>query len=276
MPQKPRDSDAKRPLFSIAIPAYKDKTLLGLALTSILTQSIADLEVIVSDDSSSDELQALVAATGDSRVIYCRRGAPPGAVANWNYCLGLCRGRYVVLMHHDERFAHPDCLSSLEKEFQATHAEVLISSLTLETSDGLRPFGPGRTLVRQISARLCPRVLLIDNAVGPTSTLALQEQARLVRFDERLTWLVDVEYYVRLFSGRRVRLCSSSRLISRLDHEHRITSALDTESVAAAERRKILEREPAFAARAFLRVGWAAYAAARAVKRRLLAATAAR
>ena len=256
MPQKPRDSDAKQPLFSIAIPAYKDKTLLGLALTSILTQSIADLEVIVSDDSASDELQALVAATGDKRVVYLRRDAPAGAVANWNYCLDQCRGRYIVLMHHDERFAHPNCLAAIERTFRDTRAQVVVSALTIESKSGSRSQSLPHRAARRFTAAYFHDLALIYNTIGPVSVLALDQSAATVRFDERLRWLVDAEYYARLFAGRIVRVCTDSEVISHLEHAHRITDRLDTVQLETAERAAILSRESSMLRRAVLRTAW--------------------
>lgn len=256
MLQKPRDIDAQRPVFSIAIPAYKETALLELALRAILNQTVRDIEVIVSDDSAAEDIRVLVSSLNDARVAYIRRDAPAGAVANWNYCLDQCRGRYVVLMHHDERFAHPGCLAAIERTFQDTRAQIVISALTLENASGSRPQSAPHRAARRFSAACFPDLALIYNTIGPVSVLALDENAATVRFDERLRWLVDGEYYARLFAGRAVRVCPDSRIISHLEHAHRITDRLDTARLETEERAAILSREPSALRRAVLRTAW--------------------
>jgi len=257
---------AASPLFSVAIPAYKDAALLRLALESVLSQEASDLEVVISDDSDSAELAAVAAAARDPRVRYVARRGNAGAAPNWNFCLEQCRGRYAVLLHHDERFAHSGCLGAIARTFHEQNAQVVVSALSVETGGALVPFDGSRTAVRRLAA-VFPRVLLVFNAVGPVSTLALDEEARAVRFDPDLRWLVDAEYYARLFAGRRVRFCAGSRVLSRVEHENRITSALDLARVEPEERSRVLAKQTGAAARAFLRAGWAAYDAARALKR---------
>lgn len=263
----PEENAGGRPLFSVAIPAYKEKTLLGRALFSILTQTVSDLEIIVSDDSDSAEIRALLKAIDDPRVRYVRRPPPPGAVANWNFCLGECRGRYVVLLHHDECFADADCLRQIERVFRDKKAQIVASSVLIETpSRGVRLL-PGGRVLRRIFASLSPRLFLAYNAVGPVSVLALDREAASTRFDERLRWLVDAEYYSRLFAGRRMRSCPRSRVLSHVAHEHRITQGMDLEEEETRERRALLSREPARPGRAALRLGWALHDSLRWLKR---------
>lgn len=97
--------------FSILIPAYK-KAFLKDAINSCLSQTVKNLEVIIVDDCSPEDLGTIVAGFDDERIHYYRNESNIGAlnvVDNWNKCLSLCTGDYVICMGDDDMLL-PDCL----------------------------------------------------------------------------------------------------------------------------------------------------------------------
>lgn len=100
------------PTFSILIPAFKVK-FLREAIASCIAQTYADFEVIIVDDCSSENLKDVVAAFQDFRIHYYRNDRNIGAinvVDNWNKCLSLSSGEYVICMGDDDKLL-PNCLS---------------------------------------------------------------------------------------------------------------------------------------------------------------------
>jgi glycosyltransferase involved in cell wall biosynthesis len=94
---------AARPLITIAIPAYNRPALLAEALASIERQTVSlPIEVIVCDDGRMDETRAVVARAGRGNYIYMANDAPLGAVGNWNKCLSVARGEFVMVLHEDD------------------------------------------------------------------------------------------------------------------------------------------------------------------------------
>jgi len=95
--------------FTIVIPAYKDKYLRE-AIESVLIQSCEDFELIVLDDASPYPISEIVEQyVNDSRVKFFRNDINVGAinvVDNWNKCLSLASGEYLICMGDD------DCLSA--------------------------------------------------------------------------------------------------------------------------------------------------------------------
>jgi glycosyltransferase involved in cell wall biosynthesis len=74
----------KRPLVSIGLPVYNGERFLGAALESIVSQSWADLEVVVSDNASTDRTPEICSAfaSRDPRVHYRRNPHNLGAAPN--------------------------------------------------------------------------------------------------------------------------------------------------------------------------------------------------
>ena len=90
--------------FSIAIPAYKG-TYLSEAISSVLSQTINDLELIIVNDASPDNITEIVQSFDDSRIRYYINEKNIGGkdpVANWNRCLSYASGTFFSLLCDDD------------------------------------------------------------------------------------------------------------------------------------------------------------------------------
>src|SRR5690606_37091863 len=104
------------PKFSVCIPAYKGR-FLAECMQSILAQSVGDFELIVLNDCSQEPVTQIVTAVHDSRIRYYENERNVGAVqltANWNKCLALAQGEYIVMMGDDDRL-EPDYLEEFAR-----------------------------------------------------------------------------------------------------------------------------------------------------------------
>jgi glycosyl transferase family 2 len=94
---------AALPLVTIAVPTYnRARSYLPIALASALAQSYPRLEILVSDNASTDDTAALLQRFSDPRLRYVRQPVNIGANANYNYCLHDAHGDYFLLLHDDD------------------------------------------------------------------------------------------------------------------------------------------------------------------------------
>jgi glycosyltransferase involved in cell wall biosynthesis len=95
---------ARTPCVSVCLPVYNGETYISDAISSICQQTFEDLEVIISDNASTDGTQALCreAATHDSRIRYFRSDTNRGLAWNHNRAFELATGRYLVWLCHDD------------------------------------------------------------------------------------------------------------------------------------------------------------------------------
>jgi glycosyltransferase involved in cell wall biosynthesis len=84
------------PLVSIGLPVYNGARFIAQALDCLLDQTLADLELIVSDNASTDGTAeiCLAYAAHDARVRYVRQESNIGATRNWNFVAQQARGQY--------------------------------------------------------------------------------------------------------------------------------------------------------------------------------------
>ena len=98
------------PTFSVFVPARNDARWLPGAIESLLSQSIADWELVIGDNASSDNTQT-AAASADPRVRYVRWADGVDMNASFNRTAAECRAPWIVPMGADDRLL-PDALET--------------------------------------------------------------------------------------------------------------------------------------------------------------------
>ncbi|WP_432221429.1 glycosyltransferase family 2 protein [Flavobacterium sp. TMP13] len=91
--------------YSIGIPAFKSR-FLEECITSILSQTFKDFELIIVNDCSPDKILDIVEKFDDPRIRYFENKVNTGAenvIDNWNKCLRLAKGDFFILMGDDDK-----------------------------------------------------------------------------------------------------------------------------------------------------------------------------
>ena len=105
------------PLISVGMPVYNGGRYLGRALDSVLAQSHQRVEILVSDNASSDETLQVANryAAADRRISVIRQPVNRGGSRNFTEVLRRARGEYFVWLAHDDRWDPSFLESCLEK-----------------------------------------------------------------------------------------------------------------------------------------------------------------
>lgn len=91
------------PLVTIAIPTFnRGDSFLPGTLRSAIGQSYENLQIIVSDNCSTDNTADVVSALADHRVEYHCQDVPVTPNRNFNTCLRRAQGEYFLLLHDDD------------------------------------------------------------------------------------------------------------------------------------------------------------------------------
>jgi len=108
----------KDPIVTIIVPAYRRLHYLREAVASALKQTYQDFEIILSDDSASDEIAHYAASLGDARVRYRRNPKNLGIARNNFAAISEARGRYIASLHDDDMW-EPEFLAKLVPPLEA-------------------------------------------------------------------------------------------------------------------------------------------------------------
>ena len=90
------------PAFSVVIPTYNRSDLLRQAVESVLTQTLDDLEVVVSDNHSTDDTREVIGQFDDPRVRYV---APPQHMVlpdSWEFARKQATGDLIMELSDDD------------------------------------------------------------------------------------------------------------------------------------------------------------------------------
>lgn len=94
------------PTVSIGMPVYNGAKYIREALDSLLVQTFTDLELIISDNASTDDTQAICEeyAQRDPRISYVRQSENKGALANFQFVLDQASGEFFMWAAADDRW----------------------------------------------------------------------------------------------------------------------------------------------------------------------------
>ncbi len=124
------------PRVSIGVPVFNGAATIRSALSSLVAQTFGDFELLVSDNASDDETEAICReyAARDTRIRYVRQPSNLGATANFRFLLRESRGEYFMWAAADDTRS-PDYLM-VNLEFLDSHRDFVASTSPVRFVDG--------------------------------------------------------------------------------------------------------------------------------------------
>lgn len=152
------------PRVSIGMPVFNGANYIREAIDSILGQTYEDFDLIVSDNASTDDTEAIVRAYAarDGRVRYYRNATNVGAAANMNRVFALGAGEYFRWAAHDDVLA-PQCLARCVEMLDRDAGVVLCQARALVIDEQSRVVEEYAPPLRMDSPR--PRERFLDMIV---------------------------------------------------------------------------------------------------------------
>jgi succinoglycan biosynthesis protein ExoO len=234
---------------SVIMANYRGAQHLFAAIGSVLRQTHADLELIVSDDASPDQSLAIVQAAmaSDDRVRLISSAVNLGPAAARNRAIDVATGDWIAVMDSDD-LLHPNRIERLLAAAERLGADLVADDLvffgdTVEAS--------GRTLLQplEICAPLTVTTGLYLDASGERRRIpALGYLKPMIRrsligthrYDESLRIGEDYDFILRLLmsGGRYVILPDPMYLYRRhtASISHRLTESAASAMLAAHDR----------------------------------------
>jgi teichuronic acid biosynthesis glycosyltransferase TuaG len=206
------------PKVSVVMPCFNHAQFVAEAAQSVLRQTHTDLELIITDDRSSDNSWEVMSriADGDARVKLIRHQQNQGLPKSRNDALAESRGEFIAFCDSDdvwepEKIRMQVKLLEENPEFDMVYCDTLIidenGSLT-----GQR-FSERHPLPKRSTGWLFPE-LVRGNFINVQSALMRRRcLASIDHFDEELGVLEDWWYWVQL--SRKHRFLYSPELLAR-------------------------------------------------------------
>ena len=216
-----------KPRFSICIPVWEQGgyglQYLKDLIHSIQTQSFKNWEIVVSDHSKDDHiykfLTDLYRRNERIQIRYEKYSENYGnGVTNLNNALKMANGKIIKIMFQDDFMFDRRCLEKFDKAFQDENTKWAVCGCN-HTRDGVNF---ERFMVPSWNDKLLEGV----NTISSPSVLAFRNE-NVELFDEKLTMLMDTEYYYRLYKKYGHPYIISDTLITNRQHQNQISSRYD-------------------------------------------------
>jgi len=225
---------------SVIMPAFNAGALIGAAISSVLSQTHPDIELIVVDDGSTDDTHAIASGFGDRITLVHQENE--GLSSARNHALRLVTGDFVALCDSDDILLPNHVGLALEALDAApgrtfvTCASHVLKDAGLEARQSF-PFG-------RIPPDRQRAAILQANFVNIFSVFPIDLVQEIGYFTETLRRCEDWEYWARaIYSGWRVAFQPT---ISSLYRQQGVTLSSNTAAMLDAEEQVIASLEGLF------------------------------
>lgn len=216
---------------SVCIPAYemngKGAEYLRFNLSMLAKQSFLDFEVVISDNSKNDDVYNVCALYVNAlNLKYVKNDKKFGISANLNNAIYQSSGDIVKILFQDDFLYSDNSLQEIFENFD-TKKDAWLVTASEHTLDGkvfFKPFVP----------YYHDKIFLGRNTISSPSVLTLARSC-CIGFDENLTWLMDVDFYKRMYDKYGTpKICRSINIVNRVG-SHQVSNSLITKKIKKKE-----------------------------------------
>lgn len=182
---------------SIAIPTYEMKGngcfFLKKSLDILCNQTFKDFDVVISDHSRNNLIKNLCDEyIGKLEISYYKNNEGVGSSsANINNAIKKATGKLIKILFQDDFLYSEKSLEEIINNFDTEKDNWLITACEHSTD--------GVTFFRPFFPKYNHLIHLGKNTISSPSVLTIKNENPLF-FDERLLWLMDVDYYKRCYN----------------------------------------------------------------------------
>ncbi|NET28955.1 MAG: glycosyltransferase [Okeania sp. SIO1I7] len=217
----------KFPLVSICIPTYNGENFIRAAINSALSQTYSNLEIIISDDNSTDKTLEIAKTLQSENPqiefrIICHQNY--GLVGNLNFCISQARGKYIKFLFQDD-LLEKSCIEELVKIAEQDSEIGLIFSrrrVILEpgaennstcvaayhgTQDLYKDWSNLKTIQSGKDLLLDPNLMKYRlNKIGEPTTVLIPKAVfeKIGLFDSSLTQVLDIDMWLRIMGNYKI------------------------------------------------------------------------
>jgi glycosyltransferase involved in cell wall biosynthesis len=244
------------PLVSVCIPTFNGAEYLQDALDCVLGQTYPNIEIVFSDDGSTDATLEIIEKFMNeipfpSRLEHHQQTSLAG---NWNNCVAHASGEYIKFLFQDDIMRH-DCISKLMELFLLDSSiglvfspremicgdEEKLSLVGRNILSGCSQLHKGWTNLKQVQCgtELLSDPALIDglwNKIGEPSIVLLRRQVvfDVGGFDPNLRQWLDLDMWYRVMALSKVGFIDENLSSFRV-HNHQVSIQNEESGVTAID-----------------------------------------
>lgn len=188
---------------SIIVAVYNGAKTLPRCIDSIVCQTYSNIELIIVDGASTDSTVDIIKSYGD-KVSFWVSEADEGVYDAWNKAIEYCSAGYVYFMGCDDAFRRDNVLKTVADKMDRLDYDLVCGSVLMRS-----PLKNKEVLLVP-NAKSASHVMLPHQGVFHSRSLFTE----FGLFDNGYAIRGDFEFFVRCFSGRRLKVLTVSEVIA--------------------------------------------------------------
>lgn len=222
------------PTVSVVVPTFNRASFLGAAVQSIREQTYPIHEILIVDDGSTDDTEAVIGALGPGIRYVRQSNAGPAAARNRG--IGEASGDYVAFLDTDDRWLPGKLALQIDVVKRYPEVALVCADMVIESEEGSRSTASNferrelQTMFAGLAGRPvpdAPALLLKINFINTSTVLARRNVLLELRgFDSRLRYGEDLEFWLRIAAQHAIACVPSVQEI-RVEHATNVTRSIE-------------------------------------------------
>jgi glycosyltransferase involved in cell wall biosynthesis len=189
----PQDKLSAIPQLSVGMPVFNGAKTLEKAIRSVLAQTVTEIEIIISDNGSTDATPEICArmAAEDDRVRFVRQPETLSITDNFKFVLNEAKAPFFMWAAHDD-VREPETTEIFIAALQNDKNAILVFGDLIEVTDGK----PAERVFDFVNTGLSPSARLRKSAMGQLYHIYgiwRTDAVRQIQW-ETTTWWVDTPF----------------------------------------------------------------------------------
>lgn len=212
-----------KPAITVLLPVHNGALFLRKAIDSVLSQSLADFELLIINDGSTDDSEKIIFSYTDHRLRYVKNDQNLGLIETLNKGIDFAKGEYMARMDADD-ICVTDRLK-MQKEFLDQHRDVGFVATTITLiNENAEPTGFWPLDQKTISSASIRKTMILKNCISHPSVMGRTLDFRKLRYKAYQKNIEDYDLWLRaLNSGLKIAKLPLPLLLYR-QHSGSITS----------------------------------------------------
>ncbi len=209
----PRPSAHHAPRVSVVLYVHNGGEGLRRAIASILGQTVADLELCILDDGSTDQTPAVIAAFPDARIRSERQAArgPARLHETFNAAFAMARADLVAVANADDVWRPEKLARQLDAFAADPDLDVCFHDVSFMDADDRITPGGFRTNQPWVITRLDPAEFFSGDPIPNPTVMFRRAITRVIGLQE-VGWVHDYQFWMKAALGRCTFLGLPDRL----------------------------------------------------------------
>lgn len=220
------------PLISVCIPTYEmggnGKKYLDFSFQKLAKQTYTNFEIIISDHSKNDEIKNLCYEWSNKlNIKHFFYQKKYGTLApNLNNVISKASGDVIKILCQDDFLVDENSLYYQIYHFVGNHNHWMVTACC-HSNDGINFYNT-------LYPKYHNNIHYGENTISSPSVLMFKNK-NVLEFDENLIWLVDVDYYKRLYDKFGLpSICNYVTVVNR-EHPNRTTNTIVNDKIIEKE-----------------------------------------